>query len=104
MMAAYFFDIDGTLVKYHTNIWLEGAREYINELYSQGNQIHFITMRDSLRDFGKEWSPKRTEETILKDLDEDGVKYKITYDVQSPRTIYDDSNCYAIKRKQNDKW
>ena len=32
------FDIDGTIVNYHTNKWIEGAKEYIINLYN-----NFIT-------------------------------------------------------------
>jgi len=31
-VAAYFFDIDGTLVEYHTNRWLPGALARIIKL------------------------------------------------------------------------
>ena len=68
-MAAYFFDIDGTLVEYHTNRWLPGALAHIIKLYKDGNQIHLITMRGN-QDKGKTWSIEKTKETILADLDD----------------------------------
>lgn len=103
-MSTYIYDIDGTLVKYHTNDWLPGALESLIQHKINGHRIILITMRDHIRDFGKEWSPQRTEETILKDLRENGISYDILYNVPSPRVIYDDSDVSAIKRKQNERW
>ena len=103
-MAARFFDIDGTLVEYHTNNWLLGARKMLITQYNNGNQIFLVTMRCHKRDADKEWSPERTRQTILKDLDEDGVKYVVMFDVQSPRIIVDDSETQSIKRSTNEPW
>jgi len=103
-MSAHIFDIDGTIVKYHTNIWLKGAKERIIKLANEGHQIIFITMRDEIRDASKEWSPQRTRETILKDLVENGVPYKILYNVGSPRKLYDDNKIEMEQRKTNQAW
>jgi ribonucleotide monophosphatase NagD (HAD superfamily) len=45
MAATHIFDIDGTIVNFHTNDWLPGAKEYIQKLYRQGCRIIFITQR-----------------------------------------------------------
>lgn len=99
-MACYIFDIDGTIVNYHTSHWLPGAKEYLTELAKKGNRIIFLTMRTDKRDKDTEWSEQKTVE-LLSELD---FSYDILYDVPSPRTIYDDSKVEAIKKKQNTDW
>ena len=64
-METHIFDIDGTIVNYHTNNWIDGAKEYIINLYNNGNQIVFITMRDEIRDYNEVWSVENTKNTIL---------------------------------------
>ena len=102
-MAAHIFDIDGTIVNYHTNQWIEGAKETIVKLYSLGHQIIFITMRGE-QDDAYIWSIENTKNLILKDLDDLGIKYIIIFGVQSPRILYDDSPIYLDKRKTNEPY
>ena len=99
-MFAYIFDIDGTIVNFHTNEWLEGAKEMIVRYYNQGNDIIFITRR-GVQDEGTIWSIENTKNIILKDLDDLNVKYKILFGVQSPRIIVDDSKIYVDQRNTN---
>lgn len=99
-MAAYIFDVDGTIVNYHTSEWLEGAKEHIVKLYKEGHGIYFITMRGA-HDEGTIWSIENTENTILKDLDELGVGYTIIFNVQSPRIVVDDSPIFLQQRNTN---
>lgn len=99
-MAAYIFDIDGTIVNYHTSEWLEGAKEHIVKLYKEGHGIYFITMR-GVHDKGTIWSIENTKNTILKDLDELGVGYTIIFNVQSPRIVVDDSPIFLQQRNTN---
>jgi len=99
-MAAHIFDIDGTIVNYHTSEWLNGAKELIIKLYNEGNQIIFITMRGS-QDQETIWSIENTYKTILKDLDDLNIKYIIIFGVQSPRILHDDSEIYLDKRITN---
>ena len=99
-MAAHIFDIDGTIVNYHTSEWLEGAKEALIALHNAGEQIIFITMRGE-HDEGTIWSIENTKNTILKDLDDLGIKYTIIFGVKSPRIIYDDSPVYLHKRQTN---
>lgn len=99
-MAAHIFDIDGTIVNYHTSEWLEGAKETLKDIYSNGGQIIFITMRGE-QDEGTIWSIQNTKDTILKDLDDMGIKYTILFGVQSPRVIHDDSPIHLDKRQTN---
>lgn len=98
--GAHIFDIDGTIVDYHTSEWLEGAKEFIVKLYETNEQIIFITMRGP-QDEGTIWSVENTKNTILKDLDDLGVKYTIIFGVQSPRIIHDDSQVYLDQRQTN---
>ena len=101
---AYFFDIDGTLVKYHTNHWLPGARKHLKHVFNAGHQIFLLTARNDNWDEGKTWSPQRTRDSILKDLDDDGVRYVVLFGVRSPRVLVDDSEVKIIKRQTNQPW
>lgn len=103
-MAAHIFDIDGTIVRYHTNEWLAGAKECILKLYSFGNQIIFITMRDEVRDRNEVWSVENTKKTILKELDDLNVRYTVVFGVSSPRTIHDDSQVFNDQRMTNETY
>lgn len=103
-MATHFFDLDGTIVDYHTNNWISGAKELLIRLFNDGNQIIFITMRDELRDKNEIWSVDNTKNTILKELDDIGIKYIIIYNVSSPRIIHDDSLVVVDVRITNQKY
>jgi hypothetical protein len=100
-MGTQIFDIDGTIVNYHTNDWIVGAKELIIKLFHEGNQIILITMRDEIRDKGEIWSVENTKTTILKDLDESGIKYIILFGISSPRTLHDDSLITVDRRRTN---
>ena len=103
-MATHFFDIDGTIVDYHTNNWISGAKDLLIKLFNEGNQIIFITMRDEVRDKDEVWSVENTKNIILKELDDAGVKYMVIYNVSSPRIIHDDSLAIVDKRFTNQKY
>ncbi len=102
-MPAHLFDIDGTIVYYHTNRWLPGAKQKIIDLFNGGCDIVFITMRNT-NDADTEWSIKNTKETILRELDNEGVQYQILFDVSSPRFIHDDMPIYVDQRTINKQW
>ena len=97
-MAAHFFDIDGTLVNYHTAEWLPGAKEYVLNMFKVGHKIILFTIRGE-QDYGT-----NTKKTILKDLDDMGIKYTILFGVDSPRVIHDDSHIYVDQRETNQSW
>ena len=100
-MSAYFFDIDGTVVKYHTSEWLPGAVEMLTNLVIDGHEIIFTTMRARGRDDGKEWSVSNTEKLLSKLP----FKYRVLYDVYSERIIVDDKpKGGLIHHKQNSPW
>jgi ribonucleotide monophosphatase NagD (HAD superfamily) len=94
-----FFDIDGTVVYYHTNKWLPGAKEMLLDLHKKGHRIIFITMRGE-QDEGKEWGKKNT----TKLLNELGIAYSIIFDCPSPRKIHDDIQPIAEKHQRNAPW
>ncbi len=102
-MATHIFDIDGTIVNYHTSEWLEGAKEMLFDVYANGNDIIFITMRGE-QDEGTIWSIENTKNTILKELDKMGIRYRIFFGVQSPRILHDDSPIYLDQRRTNQNW
>ena len=91
-MAALFFDIDGTVVRFHTNEWLPGVREKLGELAAAGHQIHFVTMRGS-QDEGTGWSVENTIK-LLADLP---FHHKLITDVGQPRILIDDGTPIAIQ-------
>ena len=99
-MATHIFDIDGTLVDYHTSEWLKGAKETIIKLANANHDIILITMR-GIQDEGTIWSIENTQKTILKDLDDHNIKYRILFGVQSPRTLHDDSPAFVDQRYTN---
>ena len=103
-MATHIFDIDGTIVHYHTNIWLVGAKAKIMRLATEGHGIIFITMRHPERDKGQIWSVENTKATILKELDDLGIKYIALFGVDSPRIIHDDSEVYVDHRRKNQSY
>jgi hypothetical protein len=102
-MSAHIFDIDGTIVNWHTSEWLPGAIETLIELNNEGHDIIFITMR-GVQDANTIWSIDNTKNTILKDLDNLGIKYEIIFGVQSPRILHDDSEIQLDKRRTNQIW
>lgn len=102
-MAAHIFDIDGTIVNYHTGEWIEGAKELLIKLSKEGHTIILITMRGA-HDKYTNWSIENTKKTILRDLDAVDVEYTIIYNVQSPRIIHDDSEIIVDQRKINQKY
>jgi len=81
----HIFDLDGTVLKFHTNEWLPGAKEMLESCVLQGDLILFITAR-GIQDRNTEWSIEKTEE-LLKGLN---LPYRIVYGVESPRILYDD--------------
>ena len=98
-MAAYFFDIDGTIVNYHTNDFIKGAAEMLRKLSSRGHQINFMTMRGP-QDAEKEWSMEKTKDL----LDSIGIEYRVMYGVKSPRIFVDDRANSLIHHKKDQEW
>jgi histidinol phosphatase-like enzyme len=99
-MSTHFFDIDGTIVNYHTNDWIPGAKEYIKKLSDDGCQIVFITMRDECRDKNEVWSVENTRK-ILQELEDLNIKFTVLFNISSPRIIHDDSLVVLDQRRMN---
>jgi len=103
-MAAFIFDIDGTLVKYHTNEWLPGAKEMLVRLFCDGNQLIFTTMRGS-HDAGKEWSVENTNILLESLMQEFQLKFRVLYGVAGGRTLVDDDKrSRFVHHSQNKSW
>ena len=95
-MAAYIFDIDGTIVEHHTNTWLEGAKEYLEKLANEGHQLIFITGRGK-QDNETDWNMNAAVK-LLQELD---CEYRLLMEVESPRYLIDDKDIFAFKRERN---
>jgi len=99
----HIFDIDGTLVYYHTNNWITGALEFIENAHNRGDKIVLITMRGP-QDRDKEWSVQNTMGTVIKDLNSRNIPHTVLWGMPSPRAIHDDAVIFANKRKTNQEW
>lgn len=102
-MAAHIFDIDGTLVKWHTNEWLPGAFEMLQNITNRGDQIILITMRGP-QDANTAWSVERTKETIIAEMKAANMNPTIIFGVQSPRILHDDNEIKIDKRFTDQTW
>jgi len=99
-MSTHIFDIDGTLMRYHTNDFLEGALDMIQDLRRRGDLVMCITMRGP-HDRGKEWSVENTLEAFKKQ----GLEsINIIFNVPPNRALYDDTKPYAVHHGHNDSW
>jgi hypothetical protein len=92
-MAAFFIDLDDTLVKHRTTELLDGALETLQQIKAKGHQIFITTRR------GDDWSfphvySKRATEAFLKSLNIsfDGV----IFNVESPRVIINDAGAIGV--------
>lgn len=96
-MAAFFIDLDGTVLKYHTNEFLPGVVDRLSALVSAGHEVIFISMRGT-RDLHDEWSPKKTREALATLP----FPYRFLGDVQAPRILIDDTAPTAVHATTND--
>jgi hypothetical protein len=96
-MAALFFDIDGTVVHFHTNEWLPGVKERLCKLAEAGHQVIFVTMRGP-QDEGTAWSVAATQ-ALLEQLP---FKYHLLTGVGQPRLLIDDGTPIAVQAKTDD--
>ena len=100
-MPAHFFDLDGTLLQYHSEKtrWTPGAKEYLQYLEERGDFIMFVTMRGT-QDADKPWSVEATE-AFMKEEGMDHIP--IVYGVPAGRTLYDDVRPSAVWMHPRDK-
>lgn len=101
-MAVHIFDLDGTLVYHGTNKPLPGAVEMLAKLRAEGETIALITRR------GREFQgiAKYDYESIqaaARALQLPGSTPILT-DIGSPRILYNDEGCSAVKRETNQEW
>jgi hypothetical protein len=96
-MATFIFDIDGTVVEYHTNNWLPGVKEKLIELHQAGHQIIFVTMRGPGRDSDQEWNWVNT--VVL--FDQLPFLPRILDCCSWPRILVDDANPQALSIATN---
>lgn len=96
-MAAYFFDLDGTLVAYHTSSWLPGVVDRLTDLSRAGHQLYIMTMRERDRDAGTAWSVEHTE-VLLQTLP---FAVSLLLNVASPRVLVDDTKPEAVLATTN---
>lgn len=93
-MAASFCDLDGCVFRWGTNEYLPGARERLTEFLEAGNQIIFITNRES-------WVPGNLGTGLKKFLQKDFPGCGLIMGVESPRIIVNDEGAVAINHKKN---
>ena len=97
-MAAYFFDIDGTLCFWGSNNFIPESLATIKKLAQDGHQIILTTRRGDDYDrhsrFGRLSVEKLVEELRLEHSV--NVLY-VLYNIESPRIVINDDGCTAIK-------
>lgn len=98
-MAAFFIDLDGTMVRFGTNELLPGAIEMLREIESRGHQIIFTTRR------GNEYPDNHVfgvPET-MKLIESLGVKYQaMLFNIDSPRIVLNDGGGLGITHPKNE--
>jgi ribonucleotide monophosphatase NagD (HAD superfamily) len=91
-VAAYFLDVDGTVVYQGTNKPLPGAIRGIRRLIRGGDQVLFVTQRS-------------TDAGLREMLAEHGIKDPlIILNVESPRVIVNDQGAKAVNHRSDDPW
>lgn len=103
-MPVHIFDLDGTLVYHGTNKPLPGAVEKLKGLTEAGDRIILMTRRGN-REF--EGHPKYDQSSVwcaVKALGLSIMGIQVITDCDSPRIIYNDEGCSAVKRETNQEW
>lgn len=90
-MAAYFIDLDGTILFEGTNRPLPGAMRTLRGLMDQGHQIIFTTLRPSM--FLGDIEKVLAAHGIMNAL--------ILTDVQSPRVVVNNEGAFAVNHPTN---
>jgi hydroxymethylpyrimidine pyrophosphatase-like HAD family hydrolase len=101
-MAAFFVDLDGTVVRQGTNEVLPGAREMLEKIIEMSGQIVFTTYRGDVNFKGHKIYSKNGALEAIKNL---GVKYhSVIFDIESPRVVINDSGAFSINRDMDSSW
>jgi hydroxymethylpyrimidine pyrophosphatase-like HAD family hydrolase len=96
----YFIDLDGTVLYYHKNKFVDGARLMLRTLIGRGHQIVLITQRGP-QDADKEWSIANTKR-FFADMNLGDVP--LVFGVQPGRVVVDDTLGAYVFHKQNRHW
>jgi hydroxymethylpyrimidine pyrophosphatase-like HAD family hydrolase len=96
----YFIDLDGTILNYHKNKLLHGAKVMIRTLRKRGHMIVFITQRGP-QDDDKEWNMVDTKR-YLEDMGMGDIP--VAFGVQPGRVLVDDTAGAYVYHKQNRHW
>lgn len=97
-MAAYFIDLDGTLLVHGENHPLEGAVEAVKRIRAAGHQVIITTKR------GLHSGEGRKQDTIAA-LKRHGFEYDdILFGITSPRIVVNDRGCATIQHPKDDAW
>jgi hydroxymethylpyrimidine pyrophosphatase-like HAD family hydrolase len=102
-MSTFMFDVDGTLVHYHTQEWLPGAKELLRGLLKEGHTIVIVTARGE-HDAGQVWSIEACDKMFADAGFERSDKFRILYNIPWDRHILDDAPCHAHNRARNASW
>lgn len=101
-MPVHIFDLDGTLVYHGTNKPLPGAVEMLTELRAIGEDVVIMTRRGREFQGNSKYDSASIGEAIgaLKLP----MSTKVIPDCGSPRILYNDEGCSAVKRETNQEW
>lgn len=96
-MAAALIDLDGTTFLWSTETFLPGAYAELQRFQQAGNQLIFVTQRDS-----ENWKdPLSRVELFLKRV---FPGCTVIFGVSSPRILINDAGAIAINHPQNAPW
>lgn len=99
-MAAFFIDLDGTIVHQGTNDLIDGVIDRLKQIKQNGHQLFITTKRGS-------WPPehvygRRSTERFLKSLE---IEFDgIVFDVESPRIVINDGGAIGITHPAGEPW
>jgi len=103
-MAAFFLDLDGTLVTHGTNELMSGRLAQLQAAVEAGHQIIFTTRRGPEFLHHPVWGRMATER-LLRDLAQNyGIEAQVLYGVQSPRIVINDEGALAKQVLMNGDW
>lgn len=93
-MAALISDLDGTVFKWGTEEFLPGAHEELTRWLNAGNQIIFVTQRES-------WFGGRSTATLERFLKKEFPGCGLITNVSSPRILVNDQGAVAVNHRKN---
>ena len=103
-MAAFFLDIDGTLVKHGTNELMPGRLEQLKAVIAAKHQIIFTTRRGPEFMHHPVYGRAPTERFLRSLALDHGIEAQVLYDIQSPRIVVNDEGAVAMVPETNEPW